>query len=79
MRSAFLQILAVLTVVSLFSYLAILMDFNSKLNLVWLVGLPVLVALVANRPLIHRIVMTVALLAGSVAAFFTTMVATGAA
>ncbi len=44
-----LQSLAVVTVVSLLTYLTDRLGFRSAINILWMVGFPVAVAVVANR------------------------------
>jgi hypothetical protein len=77
----FLSILIQLAVVILgsatCSYIAIYFGHGSVLNLVWLLGVPIGVAFVANKSPLRRIAMSIALMICSLLIFAEMIVATG--
>jgi len=61
-----------------FAYAAILYDYNSKLNLVWLLGLPVGMAIGANKGLGRRMIVAMVLLVSALVALVAVVIGTNA-
>lgn len=78
MRFVLVQIAVVSLVVAACSYVAIYANFNSTLNVLWMAGLPIAIALAANRGIARKMAMAAVLLISSFIAFMAMVAATGA-
>jgi hypothetical protein len=80
MRTIFWQIFVTFVVVGGFAYFAILANFNSRLNLLWMLGVPLGTAIGANwnRGVGCAIGMAILLLVTAIAALATMVSYTGA-
>ena len=80
MRSICLQLFAVYALSAFCAYVAEIATFNSRLNLLWMAGLPIATASVTNRNkgVIQATVMASVLLVCAVGGLITAMIYTGA-